>query len=672
MTQITGRVAITVAMSATLLLSAVYSQAPSNRQRPSQDTPTFRSGVEFVQVDVVVTDAEGRPVKGLTADDFEVFENSQPQAIKTFTPVTIPIERPDPLPEGVESDVQTNTRSDGHVYMFILAGTSEAMALRTRYWMRRFLDEYFGDNDIGAVITGRTFPGDRQDFTNNRRLLLAAVDRFSGDGIDCIELANLMGMAGAMPNARKIVVWFGEPGIDPFTLIDYHGEVFPRRCMEANHAAIAAATRGNIRFYLFDPAGLSLPDMTGFDPVSVAAGLETQMNYRMLAEMTGGFAHANSNDFAGSFRRMVNETSEYYLLGFESTNNQYNGRYVRLEVKTKRPGLTVRSRSGYLQPMSSYQLPLERRPESEGTPVEAALANPLFTPGLPLRVAAAAYRKSGKDATVAISVDVDASRLSFAETNGRQSATLELQHLATDVNHKIYPRHRHLATFDLTGGNHSGTVRVVSEFDVPKGRFQVRVAAASGSEKGSVVYDVEVPDFSAPLTMSGVSLASSRETKTLVLRSGALRRQKSKVKQCRDSRCEPTVTYDGKLIAWGAAEAKTDSLVVPIAPTTTRDFAPDDTLAVYVEIYEGDKRASAVPHTLKVEAELRRVSGEVVRTVSDTASSSAPALASGGRPFTLTVPLTGTLPGTYVLYVEGWSDANAERVVTRTVPIRVR
>jgi hypothetical protein len=57
----------------------------------------------------------------------------------------------------------------------------------------------------------------------------------------------------------------------------------------------------------------------------------------------------------------------------------------------------------------------------------------------------------------------------------------------------------------------------------------VRVAAASGSTKGSVVYDVEVPDFSAPLTLSGVSLASRRESNTRVLRPAALRRQKNKV-----------------------------------------------------------------------------------------------------------------------------------------------
>ena len=275
--------------------------------------------------------------------------------------------------------------------------------------------------------------------------------------------------------------------------------------------------------------------------------------------------------------------------------------------------------------------------------------------------------------TVAISVDIDASRLPFAETNGRQSTTLELQHLATDVNHKIYPRHRHVATLDLAGNDRSGKqVRVVSEFDVPKGRYQVRVAAASGAEKGSVVYDVEVPDFSAPLTMSGVSLASRLETNTLVLQAGALKRQKTKAKQCRDSRCEPTVTYDGRLIAWGAADAKSDPPVVPIAPTTIRDFSPDDTLAIYVELYEGNKRASAAPHTLLVDAELRRVSGEVVRTVSDMVASSTLARESGGRPFTLSVPLAGTSPGTYVIYVQGWSDANSEQVVTRSVPIRVR
>jgi hypothetical protein len=69
-------------------------------QRPP--TPTFRSGIDLVQVDAYVTDENGKPVTGLTADDFEVFEDGKPQVITTFTPVNIPIEQSEALPFDAE------------------------------------------------------------------------------------------------------------------------------------------------------------------------------------------------------------------------------------------------------------------------------------------------------------------------------------------------------------------------------------------------------------------------------------------------------------------------------------------------------------------------------------------------------------------------------------------
>ena len=125
----TYRVRLTGAIWAALAAAALGAQGrtPPPDQGPSQP-PVFRSGVEAVQVDVFVTDEHDNPVADLTRDDFEVFENDQPQVITTFAPVSIPVERTGPLPFGAELDVQTNSRADGHVYIFILARTSPATA----------------------------------------------------------------------------------------------------------------------------------------------------------------------------------------------------------------------------------------------------------------------------------------------------------------------------------------------------------------------------------------------------------------------------------------------------------------------------------------------------------------------------------------------------------------
>jgi VWFA-related protein len=616
-------------------------------------------------------------VSGLTVDDFEVFENGKPQVITTFTPVNIPTERPEPLLLGAEPDVQTNTRTPGHVYLVILAGTPADWALRARYLMRQFIDAHFGDNDIAAVITGRTYPGDRQDFTNNRRLLLSAVDRFNGESLDVFELADLMEMTARIPGSRKVVVWFGTPeGVDAYRLIDYRGDLLPSREAEAGHAAIAAATRGNIRWYLIDPRGLTPaggldqpPTESGSPGVSSSSG------------GGGGFAQANSNTFAAAFERLVRETSTYYLLGFESTvRPRTDGRYVRLEVKAKRPGLTVRSRTGYLDPLD-YNW---RRAyvEPERTPIEAALANPMATPGVGMRVSAAPYRRSGRNAIVALAIDLDATHLAFVEKNGLFSANVEVRHLATDVNHKIFPEHRHRTTVGLDAANvprvKASGVRIVSQFEVPSGRYQVRVASSSGQLNGSVVYDLEVPDFTeGPLTMSGVSIASLSANESVTLRPETSRRSNQRSKQCRSSACEPTVILESGLRAWRddtrGADPHVLQGVLPAPPTTERAFAEDETLVLFTEVYDNNGRVTREPpYGITLTAALHDSTDTVVREVSEERSSRAVRRPSGGHGFTVRFPLQGAAPGSYVLRVGARSDKALAHTASRSIPIRVQ
>ena len=64
--------------------------APTDAQAgapPAPDAagqPVFRTGINFVRVDVIVTDKQGNPVIDLTQNDFEVFEDDRPQAVETL------------------------------------------------------------------------------------------------------------------------------------------------------------------------------------------------------------------------------------------------------------------------------------------------------------------------------------------------------------------------------------------------------------------------------------------------------------------------------------------------------------------------------------------------------------------------------------------------------------
>ena len=67
----------------------------------------------------------------------------------------------------------------------------------------------------------------------------------------------------------------------------------------------------------------------------------SQDSLRVLASSTGGFAAVNRNDLNGAFDRIVAENSSYYVFGYYSTNERRDGRFRKIEVRVKRPGLRV-------------------------------------------------------------------------------------------------------------------------------------------------------------------------------------------------------------------------------------------------------------------------------------------------------------------------------------------
>ena len=80
---------------ALLLVAAVCGAAVASAQGQAQQAPgvTFQVEVNYVDVDVVVTDEQGQFVTGLTRDDFAVFEDGKPQKIDTFSLVDLPVEK---------------------------------------------------------------------------------------------------------------------------------------------------------------------------------------------------------------------------------------------------------------------------------------------------------------------------------------------------------------------------------------------------------------------------------------------------------------------------------------------------------------------------------------------------------------------------------------------------
>jgi VWFA-related protein len=111
-----------------------------------------------------------------------------------------------------------------------------------------------------------------------------------------------------------------------------------------------AAVRANTTIYTIDPRGLvGGPDLD--EKIDMTEYLDyvrnTQDSLRVLADLTGGIAVVNQNDFTKALKRIDQETSDYYVVGYYSTNPDPTKRRRTIEVKVTRPGANVWHRTSY-------------------------------------------------------------------------------------------------------------------------------------------------------------------------------------------------------------------------------------------------------------------------------------------------------------------------------------
>jgi VWFA-related protein len=188
-----------------------------------------------------------------------------------------------------------------------------------------------------------------------------------------------------------------------------------------------AANRANASFYPIDPRGLAVfdtpmvrQDVPGPPPPIVPPSVDQPMlrgrinSLRTLAEATDGVAIVDSNDLAGGLRRVVDDLSSYYLIGYYSSG-KLDGKFHPISVRVKRPGVRVRARRGYLAATPATAALLTRaagtkRPSAPEPSevaalhaVEAAVA-PLagYTRDVPLRLQMAVGWKPGDSASAAM------------------------------------------------------------------------------------------------------------------------------------------------------------------------------------------------------------------------------------------------------------------------------
>ena len=146
-----------------------------------------------------------------------------------------------------------------------------------------------------------------------------------------------------------------DTGEDPF-MRQMQGNQFSDADLAMELAYLTrAANRANTTFYTIDPRGLvGGPDIdVNISPTEWAQHVRKSTDtLRVIAQQTGGFAIVNSNNFEKGLERIDNETSDYYVIGYYSTNPDPTKRTRQIKIEVTRPNLNVTYRSSYtLKPL---------------------------------------------------------------------------------------------------------------------------------------------------------------------------------------------------------------------------------------------------------------------------------------------------------------------------------
>ena len=482
--------------------------------------------------------------------------------------------------------------------------------------MRKFIQEKLGANDLMAVIHVGGKSENSQEFTSSKRLLLAAVDKFLGkaerpatleayerylatvgtpmaDGADPMVQKRGFDARNTLEELEAVASWFGSvrgrkksilfvsEGID-YDIEDVFGKQDASMIMDRTRDLIRSATKSNVSIYAIDPRGLS--DMGDFAielnglPADGGDGLSDQQlqslgprglqnelrlqhnSLRTLAEETGGFAVINTNSFENTFNRIVEENSSYYVLAYYPPNPKRDGKFHNIRVRVNRPGLTVRARRGYANPSGKAPVPAANAASRLSVETREALDSPLPVSGLTMQVFAAPFKGTAPKASVLLGVEISGKNLQLAA--GDQ---LQLSYYAMDAKGKYQGGSTETVTLNLRPETKAIVeqtgLRALSRLELPPGRYQLRVAANELSSKavGTVLYDLDVPDFSkAPISMSGLAITSPAATRL------------------------PTVRPDVEL-----------RQVLPAPPVAAREFQADEELALFAEVYDNTAAVAA-------------------------------------------------------------------------------
>lgn len=356
----------------------VRAQGPPASAKAERQEYVIHETTHQVLVDVVVTDANGKPVHGLKKSDFSVAEDKKPQKILSFDvedgekPSFVPPNLP-PLPANTFIDLPKEPEQ-GPLYVLVydMVNTELADQATTYHPLLKFIDSK-PEGTRFAIYVNSDGLHLIQGFTADKDLLRAAItNRGPGPHIpDQFLLGRNYGKAEAGATAqvfkflaeylegipgRKNLIWMS--GDLPISLSpdpNNEGQVDVDDVKEA----LEAMMRSQIAVYPVDvrgpvvteeragaaPGGSNSPTTGAGTGISKTLG--DAQNADALGEFTGGHAYHGDNDIVALLDAAVSDGASYYTLSYAPTNDKYDQKPRNIEVALNKKGYHLQYRKLY-------------------------------------------------------------------------------------------------------------------------------------------------------------------------------------------------------------------------------------------------------------------------------------------------------------------------------------
>ncbi len=368
-----------------------------------QAADRIRVGVELVTTTATVRDGRGQFIADLSSQEFEIYEDGLKQSLVTFSLTqggrTFAERRVEPATPGIIlPPPRPATSGEGRVLLIFLddAHLEPSQTPRVRDLFRQVVKRLVHPGDLVGVLSSGT-SSIAMELSYDHRRLADAERKIMGTGLtpkDILDVPvggdgpaevrhrvhvafstayDVVARLAEIRDRRKAMIYIsngydlnpfaearekraaertGEESADPFAKQNAFSEA---DLVSQLSELTRAANRANVSFYTIDPRGLTAgADISQpIDPVVYQRFVsKTQDTLRVLAEQTGGRAVVNRNDFATALDAIDADTSDYYVLGYYSSNSDRSKRRRTIEVKVTRPGAVVKHRTEYtLKPL---------------------------------------------------------------------------------------------------------------------------------------------------------------------------------------------------------------------------------------------------------------------------------------------------------------------------------